>query len=193
MAAEEAEAAAEEVEAAAAVVEATAVVGVVVAAAQLVPPRPSLNLLHLKEQVSLKCLSHGDSAIAQLVPSKGTNLTQVRLPLRLGNSSTCSIQRNTTCSIQRNKPRSSASPTGTRQSLNLFHPKEQASLKCLSHWNSAIAQLVPSKGTSLAQVPLPLGLSNRSTCSIQRNKPRSIVSPAHQAQIKARSLHKCPP
>ncbi|KAL2542146.1 hypothetical protein Adt_03124 [Abeliophyllum distichum] len=110
------------------------------------------------EQASLKCLSHWDSAINQLVPSKGTSLAQVPLPLGLGNCPTCSIQRN--------KPRSSASPTGTRQLPNLFHSKKQASLKCLSHWNSAINQLAPSKGTSLAQVPLPLGLGHQSACSI---------------------------
>ncbi|KAL2474481.1 hypothetical protein Adt_35217 [Abeliophyllum distichum] len=77
-----------------------------------------------------------------------------------------------TCS-ERNKPRSSASPTGTRQSL-LFHSKEQASLERLSHWDSTIA-LVPFKGTSLARAPLLRGLGNRS-CSIQRNKPRSSAS-----------------
>ncbi|KAL2462318.1 hypothetical protein Adt_45738 [Abeliophyllum distichum] len=75
----------------------------------------------------------------QLVPFKGTSLAQEPLPLGLGNRS---------CSIQRNKPRSRASPTGTRQSL-LFHSKEQASHKSLSHWDSAIA-LVPFIGTSLA-------------------------------------------
>ncbi|KAL2505379.1 hypothetical protein Adt_21000 [Abeliophyllum distichum] len=191
-------------------------------------------LFHSKEQASLKLLSHWDSAIS-LVPFKGTSLAQAPLPLGLGNLS---------CSIQRNKPRSSASPTGTRQSL-LSHSKEQASLKLLSHWDSAIS-LVPFKGTSLAQAPLPLGLDNLS-CSIQRNKHRSsasptgtrqsllshskeqaplkrlshwdsaialvlfkgtspaqaplplglgncsIVSPAHQAQNKARRPHKCPP
>ncbi|KAL2543318.1 hypothetical protein Adt_04296 [Abeliophyllum distichum] len=95
--------------------------------------RQSLNLFHPKEQASLKCPSHWASAIAQ-----------VPLSLGLGNRSTCSIQKN--------ELRSSAPPTGTRLSLNLFHPKERASLKCLSHWDSAIAQLVPSKGTSLAQL-----------------------------------------
>ncbi|KAL2541092.1 Uncharacterized protein Adt_02070 [Abeliophyllum distichum] len=115
-------------------------------------------LFHSKEQASLNGLSHWDSAIA-LVPFKGTSLAQAPLPLGLGNRS---------CSNQRNKPRSSASPTGTRQSL-LFRSKEQASLHGLSHWDSAIA-LVPFKGTSLARAPLPLGLGNH-----------SIVSPAHHS------------
>ncbi|KAL2498508.1 hypothetical protein Adt_24058 [Abeliophyllum distichum] len=122
--------------------------------------RPSISLFH-KEQASVQCLSHWNSAINQFIP-QGTSLSPVPLPLGLGHQSACSIQRN--------KPRSSASPTGTRQS-----------------------RLVPSKETSLAQVPPPLGLGNRPTCSIQRNEPRSIVFPAHQAQIKARSPHKCPP
>ncbi|KAL2486570.1 hypothetical protein Adt_31326 [Abeliophyllum distichum] len=175
--------------------------------------RQSLNLLHSKERASLKCLSHRDSALTQLVPSKGMSLTQVPLPLGLGNHSTCSIQRNeprssasptgtrqsqlvpskgmslaqvplppglgthTSYSIQMNEPRSSASPTGTRQSLNLLHSKLRASLKCLSHRDSTLTQLVLSKGMSLAQVPLPLGLDNHSTCSIQRNEPRSSASP----------------
>ncbi|KAL2504673.1 hypothetical protein Adt_20294 [Abeliophyllum distichum] len=137
-------------------------------------------LFHLKEQASLKRLSHWDSAIS-FVPFKRTNLAQAPLPLGL---------ENLLCSIQGNKPRSSASPTGTRQSL-LFHLKEQASLKRLSHWDSTIS-FVPFKGTSLAQPPLPLGLGNL-LCSIQRNEPRSIVSPTHQEQIKARSPHKCAP
>ncbi|KAL2497083.1 hypothetical protein Adt_22633 [Abeliophyllum distichum] len=91
-----------------------------------------------------------------------------------------------TCS-ERIKPRSSASPTGTRQPL-LFQSKEQVSLQSkeqvslqrLSHWDSAIA-LVPFKGTSVARVPLPLGLGNRS-CSIQRIKPRSSASPTGTQQ-----------
>ncbi|KAL2497145.1 hypothetical protein Adt_22695 [Abeliophyllum distichum] len=95
-------------------------------------------LFHSKEQASLKRLSHWDSAIA-LVPFKGTSLAPWPLPLGLSNRS---------CSIQRNKPRSMASPTGTRQSL-LFHSKEQASLKRLSHWNSAIAQLFPPPTTQI--------------------------------------------
>ncbi|KAL2461995.1 hypothetical protein Adt_45415 [Abeliophyllum distichum] len=120
-------------------------------------------LFHSKEQASLERLSHWDSAIA-LVPFKGTTLARAPLPLGLSNRS---------CSIQMNKPRSMASPTGTRQSL-LFHSNEQDLLNGLSHWDSAIA-LVPFKGTSLARAPLPLGLGNRS-CSIQRNKPRSSAS-----------------
>ncbi|KAL2453800.1 hypothetical protein Adt_48699 [Abeliophyllum distichum] len=126
-------------------------------------------LFHSKEQASLMRRSHWDSAIA-LVPFKGTSLAHAPLPLGLGNRS---------CSIQRNKPRSCAPPTGTRQSL-LFHSKEQVSLMRSSHWDSAIA-LVPFKGTSLAQAPLPLGLGNRS-CSIQRNKPRSCAPPTGTRQ-----------
>ncbi|KAL2497029.1 hypothetical protein Adt_22579 [Abeliophyllum distichum] len=126
-------------------------------------------LFHSKEQASRKRLSHWDSAI-DLVPFKGTSLAQAPLPLGLGNHS---------CSIQRNKPLASASPTGTRQSL-LFHSKEQASRKRLSHWDSAI-DLVPFKGTSLAQAPLPLGLGNHS-CSIQRNKPLASASPTGTRQ-----------
>ncbi|KAL2512213.1 hypothetical protein Adt_17813 [Abeliophyllum distichum] len=147
--------------------------------------RQALSLFHPKERASLKCLSHWDSAITQLVPSRGTSLAQVPLPLGLGNHSACSIQRN--------EPHSSASPTGTRQALSLFHPKERASLKRLSHWDSASTQLVPSKGASLAQAPLPLGLGkhsacsiqrneNHSACSIQRNEPRSSASPTGTRQ-----------
>ncbi|KAL2456916.1 hypothetical protein Adt_46578 [Abeliophyllum distichum] len=69
----------------------------------------------------------------QLVPFKETSLAQAPLPLGLGYRS---------CSVQRNKPRSRASPTGTRQSL-LFRSKEQASLKRLSHWDSTFAQMFP--------------------------------------------------
>ncbi|KAL2470103.1 hypothetical protein Adt_38239 [Abeliophyllum distichum] len=84
-------------------------------------------------------------------------------------------------STQRNQPRS-APPTGTRQSLSL------------SNWDSAISQ------------PLPLGLGNLSAPPIGTRQslspshwdstiaqPLKIVSPAHQAQIKARRSHKCPP
>ncbi|KAL2540645.1 hypothetical protein Adt_01623 [Abeliophyllum distichum] len=163
------------------------------------PPTGTLQSLsfHSKEQASLERLSHWDSAIA-LVPFKGISLAKTPLPRGLDDRS---------CSIQRNKPRSSAPPIGTLQSLS-FHSKEQASLERLSHGDSAIA-LVPFKGTSLAPAPLPLGLGDRSkrlshwdsaialvpfkgtslaqaplplglsdrSCSIQRNKPRSSTSP----------------
>ncbi|KAL2497052.1 Uncharacterized protein Adt_22602 [Abeliophyllum distichum] len=93
-------------------------------------------------------------------------------------------------SIQRNKPRS-ASPTGTRQSLSLFHPKEQSSLS-LFHWDSAICQALPlglgnlsasptgtrqsaslSLWDSTISQPLPLKLGNR-LASL------NITFPAHQ-------------
>ncbi|KAL2466220.1 hypothetical protein Adt_42071 [Abeliophyllum distichum] len=83
-------------------------------------------------------------------------------------------------SIQRNKPRS-ASPTGTRQSLTLFHPKERSSLS-LSHWDSAIAQLVPPNGTILAQ-PLPLGLGNLPGSSTGTQQSLSLFHRMEQSSL----------
>ncbi|KAL2498115.1 hypothetical protein Adt_23665 [Abeliophyllum distichum] len=154
--------------------------------------RPSISLFHLKEQASLQCLSHlglghqSACSTQRNKPLSSASPTETRPSISLFHPkeqaslqclSHLGLGHQSACSTQRNKPFSSASPTGTRPSISLFHPKEQASLQCLSHWDSAINQLVPSKGTSLAPVPLPLGLGHQSACSTQRNKPRSSASP----------------
>ncbi|KAL2471249.1 Uncharacterized protein Adt_39385 [Abeliophyllum distichum] len=126
---------------------------------------PSKGLSLAQMPLPLGLGQHSACSIQKNKPRSSASPT-----MGLGQHSACSIQRNkprssasptmglgqhSAFSIQRNKPRSSVSPTGTRPALSLLHPKEQASLKCLSHWDSASNQLAPSKGTSLAQVPLP--------------------------------------
>ncbi|KAL2492835.1 hypothetical protein Adt_28463 [Abeliophyllum distichum] len=159
--------------------------------------RPPSDLFLPRNTASLKCLSHWDSATKQLVPLKEHSLAQVPLPLGLGHLPACSKEHSlaqvplplgfghqAACSSQGTQPRSSDSPTGTRPPSNLFLPRNTASLKCLSYWDSATKQLVPPIEHSLAQVPLPLGLGHKRACSSHGTQPRSRASPlrlGHQA------------
>ncbi|KAL2454029.1 hypothetical protein Adt_48469 [Abeliophyllum distichum] len=140
--------------------------------------RPPSSLFLPRNTASLKCLPHWDSATKQLILPKEHSLAQVPLPLGLDHLAACSkkhslaqvpiplgLGHQPACSSQGTQPRSSASPTGTRPPSDLFLPRNTASLKCLSHWDSATKQLVPLKEHSLAQVPLPLGLGHLPACS----------------------------
>ncbi|KAL2491491.1 hypothetical protein Adt_27119 [Abeliophyllum distichum] len=60
--------------------------------------------------------------------------------------------------------RASASLTGTRPPCRLLFSWSNASLKCLSHWDSATLQLAPPIEQCFAQVPLPLELDQLAAC-----------------------------
>ncbi|KAL2504438.1 hypothetical protein Adt_20059 [Abeliophyllum distichum] len=93
------------------------------------------------------------------------SFAQVPLPLRLGHF--------VACFSHGAQLRSSTSPTGTQQPCSLLLTWSTASLKCLSHWDSAILQLAPPMEHSFAQVPLPLGLGYLTACSFHRAQLRS--------------------
>ncbi|KAL2517958.1 hypothetical protein Adt_14205 [Abeliophyllum distichum] len=92
-----------------------------------------------------------------------------------------------------------ASPTGTRLHCSLLLPRRiaslkglshwdsaagsllllrsTASLKGLSHWDSATTQLAPPTEHSLPQGSLPLRLGHIAACSSHGAQPRSRASP----------------
>ncbi|KAL2492893.1 hypothetical protein Adt_28521 [Abeliophyllum distichum] len=186
--------------------------------------RPPSSLFLPRNTASLKCLPHWDSATKQLILPKEHSLAQVPLPLGLDHLAACSkkhslaqvpiplgLGHQPACSSQGTQPRSSASPTGTRPPSDLFLPRNTASLKCLSHWDSATKQLVPLKEHSLAQVPLPLGLGHLPACSKEHSlaqehnlalsasshwdsvHPSSLFLLKNTASLKASPLGLCPP
>ncbi|KAL2505233.1 Uncharacterized protein Adt_20854 [Abeliophyllum distichum] len=59
---------------------------------------------------------------------------------------------------------SRASPTGTRPPCRLILQWSNASLKGLSHWDSATLQHAPPMEQRLAQGPFPLGLDHLAAC-----------------------------
>ncbi|KAL2542783.1 hypothetical protein Adt_03761 [Abeliophyllum distichum] len=119
--------------------------------------RPPYSLLLYWSTASLKYLSHWDSTTRQLHPSKEHSFSQGSLPLGLDHLATCSTHGA--------RPRSSVSPTGIRPPSSCIIPRNTASLKGLSHWDSTTLQLAPPKEHSLTQVPLPLGLGHLAVAS----------------------------
>ncbi|KAL2486858.1 Uncharacterized protein Adt_31614 [Abeliophyllum distichum] len=69
------------------------------------------------------------------------------------------------------------SPTGTRPHCSLLLLWSNASLKCLSHWDSATLQLAPPMEQRFTQGPLPLGLGLIAACSSHGATLRSSASP----------------
>ncbi|KAL2511762.1 hypothetical protein Adt_17362 [Abeliophyllum distichum] len=89
------------------------------------------------------------------------SFAQGPLPLGLGHVATCSR----------------ASPTGTRPCSSLLFPWSTASLKGLSHCDSATLQLALPIEHSFAQGPLPLRIGHLAACSSHGAQLRSRASP----------------
>ncbi|KAL2474248.1 hypothetical protein Adt_34984 [Abeliophyllum distichum] len=115
------------------------------------------------------CSSHWDSATLQPAPPMEQRLAQGPLILGLGHLAACSSYGATL--------RLRASPTGTRPSCSLLLRWNNASLKGLSHWDSATLQLAPLMEQRFAQEPLPLGLSHPTARSSYGSTLRSKASP----------------
>ncbi|KAL2517954.1 hypothetical protein Adt_14201 [Abeliophyllum distichum] len=132
------------------------------------PPKfnaPMINCSRLTTTSEETGLSHWDSATLQLAPPTVHSLTQGPLPLGLGRRQLAPPTEHSfaqgplplglghiaACSSHGAQPLSRVSPTRTRPHCSLLLPRCTASLKGLSHWNSATLQLAPPTAHSLAQ------------------------------------------
>ncbi|KAL2517259.1 hypothetical protein Adt_13506 [Abeliophyllum distichum] len=99
-------------------------------------------------QLRSKGLFHWDSATLQLAPPMEQSFAQTILEVAPSKEHSFAQR---------------ASPTGTRPPCSLLLPWSKASLKCLSHWDSATLQFAPPVEHSLAQRASPTG--TRPPCS----------------------------
>ncbi|KAL2519561.1 hypothetical protein Adt_15808 [Abeliophyllum distichum] len=94
----------------------------------------------------------------------------------------------------RKKPRSSASTTGTRSAISLFHPRNKHRSSASPTGTRPHISLF-YKGTSLDPAPLPLGLGHKSACSTKEqvsiqclshwnSVSNQLVPPKEQASLR---------